>query len=87
MEYGGWDEHLGPTNAKLNTIYRSRLADPNLKEIYRKQMDVLSSSFRDRFVELDLLRPEDLDVDEHIDYTINVEFGVCNLDLTLVSYS
>ena len=50
-------------------------------------MDVLSSSFRDRFVELDLLRPEDPDVDEHIDYTVNVEFGVCNLNLTLVSYS
>ena len=48
-----WD----PTNAKLKTIYRSRLAHQNLKEIYRKQMDVLSSSFRDRFVELDLLRP------------------------------
>jgi|688.fasta_scaffold947844_1 hypothetical protein len=78
-----WD----PTNAKLNTIYRSRLADRNLKEIYRKQMDVLSSSFRDRFVELDLLRSEDPDVDEHIDYTVKVEFGVCNLDLTLVSYS
>lgn len=78
-----WD----PTNAKLNTIYRSRLADRNLKEIYRKQMDVLSSSFSDRFVELDLLRSEDPDVDEHIDYTVKVEFGVCNLDLTLVSYS
>ena len=78
-----WD----PTNAKLNTIYRSRLAHQNLKEIYRKQMDVLSSSFRDRFVELDLLRHEDPDVDEQIDYTVNVEFGVCNLNLTLVSYS
>ncbi len=76
----GWDEHLGPKNAKLNQIYRKRLADPKLKPLCRQKMGVLSS-FRDRFVELDLITPENPEVENIIDYAVNVKFGICNLHL------
>jgi hypothetical protein len=53
----GWDDNFGPTNPRLNKIYRQRILDPSMPEEYRRKMDVLSS-IHPRLITLEEIAPQ-----------------------------